>query len=405
MQDCLKVVVTGEVDSGKSTLIGRFLYETDSLSQGAIEEIEDISQRLGKDFEFAYLLDSLEEERKDQLTIDTTQAFCKTKRGKELVFIDVPGHQELLKNMLCGSSYADVAILIVDVQKSMEEQTKRHAFILKFLGIEQIILVLNKMDLVGFDEGASKKIEEDIAKFFKKIEIQPRYFIPLSARQGDNLVRRSKKMGWYKGLSLGEVLNNCFKNFKKKRNGKFRFPIQDIYSLNGEKVAVGEIMSGRVKKGDRVNILPINKECKVKTIKVFNKKKTVAKAPDSVGFILDDMNNLMRGQVICKPELPWVNSEILTRIFCIHPLNIKDNLRLQCATQEVPAQIKQINGVWDTVNLKPLFKEGILEKTNFAEAIIVTEKPVVVERFEGLNNLGRFVLKNNKEICAVGIII
>lgn len=402
MQEQLNVVVTGEVDSGKSTLIGRFLYEMGSLSQGAIDEIGNVCQRLGGDFEFAYLLDSFEEERGSQLTIDTTQVFCKAKRGKEFVFIDVPGHQELLKNMLCGSSYADIAVLVVDVQKSIEEQTKRHAFILKFLGIKQIILALNKMDSINFDEDNFERVKERIAAFFKKLEILPKYFIPISAKQGENLIKKSRKMPWYKGLSLIDELNTCF---RKKRNGDFRFPIQDIYNLNGEKVAVGEIIIGKIKRGEEVRVLPLNKERRVKTIKVFNKNTSIAKAPESIGLMLDEMNDLRRGQVICKERLPKVTTEILTKIFCVHPLNIKESMRFKCATQETRAKIKQMNGVWDTVNLEPKSKEGPLEKSDLAEAIIITEGPVVIERFRGLNSLGRFVLQSDGDINAVGIIL
>jgi len=173
MQDYLNIVVTGEIDSGKTTLIGRFLYDMGSLSQGVIEEIEDVCRRLGNGFEFAYILDSLEEERRNQLTIDTTQVFCKTKKGKRFIFIDVPGHQELLMNMLCGSSYADIAILTIDVRKSIEKQTKRHMFILKFLGVEQVIIAVNKMDLVGFDETVYERAKERIAAFFKKYRLNP----------------------------------------------------------------------------------------------------------------------------------------------------------------------------------------------------------------------------------------
>lgn len=402
MQEQLNVVVTGEVDSGKSTLVGRFLYEMGSLSQGVIEEIENVCQRLDRDFEFAYLLDSFEEERKNQLTIDTTQAFCKTKGGKEFVFIDVPGHQELIKNMLCGSSYADMAILVVDVQKSIEQQTKRHAFILKLLGIEQIILVLNKMDLIGFNEVVFNTVKEEITACFKKIQLQSKYFIPISAKQGENLLKKSIKMPWYKGLSLIEALNLYF---KKKMNVGFRLPIQDIYNLNGRKVAVGEIISGKIKKGEKVNILPLNKECEVKEIKVFNKNRRLARAPENIGLTLNDMDGLMRGQVICKPRLPKVKAEILTQVFCVHSLNIKERFKFRCATQETTVQIRQINRIWDTATLEPKSKEGIiLEQTDFVEAIITTENPIVVERFEGSNNLGRFVLKSDTEISAVGII-
>ncbi len=402
MGDYLKVVVTGEVDSGKSTLIGRFLYEMGSLSQGAIEEIKNACQRLDTGFEFAYLLDSFEEERRNQLTIDTTQAFCKNKKGRGFIFIDVPGHQELLKNMLSGSSYADIAILVVDAQKSIEEQTRRHAFILRFLGIEQIILVLNKMDSVNFDEDAFKKIKEKTTEFLKKIAIEPEYFIPISAKQGENLCRKSKSMPWHKGLSLLEVLNT---SFEKKVDGDFRFPIQDIYNLNGEKVAVGEIISGKIRKGEKVKILPPNKERSVKTIMVFNKNKSVAAAPESIGLVLDEMNDLRRGEVICKPRLPLANKEIIAKLFCICPINIKENLVFRCATQETPAQIRKIIGVWDTASLEPKFKEDLLGETDVAEIAMVTESPVVVEKYKGSNRLGRFVLKSNREICAVGIIL
>jgi len=403
MQDYLKVVVTGEVDSGKSTLIGRFLYEAGSVSKEKIEEIDKACQRLDTDFEFAYLLDSFEEERRGRLTIDTTQAFCKTKRGKELIFIDVPGHRELLKNMLCGASYADVAILVVDVQKSVEEQTKRHAFILKFLGIEQIILALNKMDSVGFNKNIFEEMKEETRTVFRKKEINIRYFVPISAKEGENLVKRSGKMSWHKGFSLIQALNKCL---KKKRNSDFRFPIQDIYNLDGNKVAVGEIISGKIKKGEKVNIVSLNKECRIKEIKVFKENKRLAEAPESIGLLLDDMDGLRRGQVICKPELPELNTEITARIYCIHPLHTRESVRFKCSTQGTPARIKRISAIWDTASLEPRTRKDILEENDFAEVIIVAEDAIVVESSKKLNSLGRFVLQNNnKEICAVGIII
>lgn len=377
--------MTGEVDSGKSTLIGRFLYETGSLSQGVIEEIENVCQRLGRDFEFAYLLDSFEEERKNQLTIDTTQAFCNAKRGKGFIFIDVPGHQELLKNMLCGSSYADIAIVVVDVQKSIEQQTERHVLVLKFLGIDQIILALNKMDLAEFNEDTFNKVKEDTRALFEKIDIQAKYFIPVSAKQGDNLCRKSEKMSWYKGLSLLEALNI---RPARNRNGSFRFPIQDIYKLNGEDAAVGEIISGKIKRDEKVNVLPLNKECRIKAIRAFHKNRLSAKAPESVGLVLEDMENIKRGIVLCKEGLPQIKNEFLTKIFCLYPLKRGDKPKFRCATQEVSCEIKEINTLWDMVS----------------EAVIFTAYPVAVEKFAGFNSLGRFVLKNDREICAIGII-
>ncbi len=401
MEDYLKIVVVGEVDSGKSTLIGRFLYEMGSLSEGAIEEIESVSRRLGGDLEFAYLLDSLEEERSNQLTIDTTEAFCKTKKGRQFIFIDVPGHKELLKNMLCGSSYADIAILVVDVQKSIEDQTRRHAFILKFLGIEQIILVLNKMDRVSFSESIFNKVRENIIEFLKKIGLQPKHFIPVSAKQGESLLKKSKKMAWYKGLPLAEALNVYM---KRERNGDLRFPIQDIYTINNERIAVGKVISGKIKRGEKVRVLPLNKEYIVKKIKIFNGDKSIAMAPESIGLILGEMDGLSRGQIICNGRTLEIKTEILARIFCLRPLNIKENLKFRCATQESYAQIKRIKGVWDSASLEPKPVKNILEETDIAEAVIGIESPAAVEHFEGLNALGRFVLKDNKDICVVGVI-
>jgi len=399
MEEKLKIVVVGNVDAGKSTLIGRFLYDSGALYKDVVEEI---NQKLLDDFEFAYLLDSLEEERKNQLTIDTTQAFCKTKKGREFIFIDTPGHQELIKNMLCGSSYADIAILVVDMQRSIAEQTKRHVFILKFLGIREIIIVLNKMDSIGFNEAIFKEIKNEVAKFLKKLQLQPKYFIPTSAKQGDNLLKMSKKMAWYKGLPLVEALNAYF---KKKNKRPFCFPIQDIYGINKEKVAVGKIISGEVKKGDKVNISPLNKECKVRAIKVFDKDRSFAGAPESIGLIFDDMNDLKRGQIICKSRLPRVSSNILAKILCIQPLNINENLVFKCLTQETLARISKISRIWDMVSLESRIGEGALRENDVAEVNIVTDNPVSSESFEGLNSLGRFVLENNKEICAAGIIL
>jgi bifunctional enzyme CysN/CysC len=401
MENILKVVVAGDVDSGKSTLIGRFLYALGTLSQGAIEEIEEVCQRLKGNFEFAYLLDSFEEERRNRLTIDTTQAFCKTKSGKQFVFIDVPGHKELLKNMLCGSSYADMAILVVDVLGAIEQQTKRHAFILKFLGIKQIIVVVNKMDLVNFDGIIFNRVKAKVSGYFQKIQLKPKYFVPISAIQGENLLEMSKKMDWYKGLSLVKALNTCFR--KKNKEG-LRFSIQDIYNINKEKVVVGSIVSGKIKKGEKVTILPLNKECKIKAIKVFNKNKSAARAPEGIGLVLNNMDGLERGQIICKPRLPMARKEILTKIFCVRPLNVKENFSFRCLTQETPARLSQIIGIWDIASLEPKSKDDILKEADFAEVIIVTENPVVVESFIGLNSLGRFVLLDSSEICAVGII-
>ena len=401
MAKYLNIVVSGEVDAGKSTLIGRFLYDMDFLAQGAMEEVNDSCRKLDRNFEFAYLLDSFEEERENQLTIDTTQIICKSRKGNNFVFIDVPGHRELIKNMLSGSSYADIAILVVDASKSIEEQTKRHAFILKFLGIERIIPVLNKMDLVGYGREKYEQLTKELGDFLQGKDIKSRHFIPVSAKDGENLIRKSRKMHWYKGLSLLEALNS---GFVKKSDSDTRFIIQDIYSRNGKKTAIGRIISGNIKKADMVRVLPINKEMRVKKIVVFNKNKFSAFAPESIGLELDEMASLARGQVLSKGRPPELRSEIPARIFCVRKLDTSLPLKFKCAAQESPARISQVFEVRDSLELESKIIRDCLEENDVAKVVISTERPLVVEKYKFAGSLGRFVLMYDSDIYAIGII-
>ncbi|OGX16506.1 MAG: hypothetical protein A2166_05180 [Omnitrophica WOR_2 bacterium RBG_13_41_10] len=211
----------------------------------------------------------------------------------------------------------------------------------------------------------------------------------------------SKNMAWYKGLTLADAINT---RFKIKDKGPFRLPIQDIYGINKKKVAVGKIISGRVRKGERVAILPLNKISRIKRIMVFDKNRHSAYAPESVGLILDDMADLGRGQIICKPELPRVDRNIVAKIFCVQALDINKSFTFKSLTQKTTARISQIMSVWDIASLEPGSRQGNLEQTDVAEVAIDTKNPVAVERFEGFNNLGRFILENDTEICAIGMI-
>ncbi len=405
MKNCLNIVVTGNVDSGKSTLIGRFLHDTGSLYEGAVEEIKDFCQNRGIDFEYAYLLDSLEEEWKGKLTMDTTQVFVKSFNFEEFVFIDVPGHKELLKNMLCGSSYADIALLVIDMQKPIGEQTKRHAFILKFLGIENVILVFNKMDTCGFSKDVFCGVRDMATGLFKEIGLQTLCSIPVSAKDGINLVEASKqKTPWYEGGALLSL----FRNFIVKGNKEewLRFPVQDIYIHGGKKIAVGEISSGKIKRGEKVFILPLNTEHKISAILKFDKNRSSARAPESIGLILDNMDDLKRGQVICKERLPFTGKSLKAKIFCVSSIQEKGPLILKCATQKVKVGIKEISRVWDTNSLELKRPKGSLEETDIAELALCAENTIVTDKFGSRSRLGRFILENNKnEICAIGIVL
>lgn len=398
MSQMLNIAVTGDVDSGKSTLIGRLLHESGSAARTEVSSAKAASG----DFEFAYLLDSLKEERSGKLTIDTTQAFCTSKKGRELVFIDVPGHRELFKNMLTGSSYADIAIFVVDMARPLSQQDKRHIFILKFLGVEDMIFVFNKMDAVNFNEELFLGVKNDVSELLAgNIGVTPRHFIPISARLGENLVNNSKNMPWYRGLSLFDALD-AFRN--NETAAAFRFIVQDNYAHGPKTVAAGRIISGSVKKGEQVVVLPRNQQRRVCRIKILGRDKNFARAPENVGLVLDDMNGISRGQVLCKAPLPEVRHEIRARVFCVRPLGVMEDSVLKCLTQQSTARIRHAHRIWDMEDLGLKRAQDRLEANSFSEVDIITDEPVVVEKFGRAISLGRFIIENNKDIQAVGAI-
>ncbi len=401
MHNLVKIVVAGDVDSGKSTLIGRYLYESGSLTQRAMEDIKQICNNLERDFEFAYLLDGFQEEREKELTIDTTQCFCRSGKNKNIVFIDVPGHRELLKNMLSGASCADTAILTIDINKSVKDQTKRHAFILKFLGISKIITVINKMDAACFNETAFLETKQQIFQVFKNLGAEFNECVPISANKGDNLLKRSKEMPWYRGKLLREILESIK---IKKNTGSFRFLIQDTYENKSGPVAAGIIISGSIKTKDKVFILPAQKESRIKTIKYFDKNLRSAHGPLAIGIILEDKNTLKRGQILSDNQLPIITETIPGKIICIRDIDLNTNLSIRCAVQQTKVKIDKINCVWDTINLIP--KNGPLKKNDLAQVILKTKDKIVVEKYNSDNSLGRFVLLDNQErIAAIGTIL
>ena len=401
MHNYIKIVVAGDVNSGKSTLIGRYLYESGSLCQGVMENISQTCRNLNRDFEFAYLLDSFEEERKEELTIDTTQCFCKLNKNKSIIFIDVPGHQELLKNMLSGTSYASLAVLVIDISRSVMDQTKRHAFILKFLGISKIIIAINKIDAVNFNEDIFLKTKKQISRDFKNLGIEFIACVPVSAKNGDNLLRKSKDTPWYKAEPLSVILD---KIETKKDGNNFRFLVQDVFKTAEGKLAAGIIISGGIKNGEKIFVLPEKEESSIKLIKYSTENINSAKAPLAVGIILKDNINLKRGQILSDCHRPLVTRTITGKIICIRNIKLNSNLKFCCTVQQAKVKIKQINHVRDTVNLLP--KKGLPEQNDVAEVILETSGEVVVEKYNGDNSLGRFVLLDSQgKISAIGIIL
>jgi len=403
----MNLVIVGHVDHGKSTLIGRLLFDTNSLPDGKIEELKKTCKDLGNDLEFAFIMDSLQEEVEQGITIDTTQTFFKTAK-RDYTIIDAPGHKEFVKNMITGASQAETAILIIDVNEGVKEQTKRHAYILSMLGINQLIVVLNKMDLVDYNEKRFNEVKTAALDFLDNLKIKPLYVIPIVAKDGDNVTKSSDKMKWYPGKTLLQSLDS-FQVAGSLTNRSLRMPVQDIYEINNNFILVGCVEAGKLKPDDEVIILPSNKTVKIKSIESFLADKKEAEAGESIGITLNHPILIKRGDIICKKnDLAVVANRFPANIFWMskNKINVRDKIILKLATQKTECVIEEIKQKIDSSSLELLEEHAKeLKEMEIGSVIIKTLKPIVIEEFSNVPGLGRFVLMQNSEICAGGIII
>ena len=264
----LNLVIVGHVDHGKSTLVGRLLADSDSLPDGKLESIRDICKSQGKDFEYAFLLDALEEEQDQGITIDSARVFFATDK-RDVIIIDAPGHVEFLKNMISGAARAEAAILLIDAHEGVQENSRRHGYLLGMLGIRQVTVAVNKMDLVDYDQQTYDRIEAEYRAFLGTCGVVPRRFVPISAREGDNIATKSSVMPWYTGPTILEAVD-LFHKEPPPENQPLRLPVQDVYKFNREgddrRIIAGRIEAGEVKVGDEVIFLPSGKRSAIASI-------------------------------------------------------------------------------------------------------------------------------------------
>ncbi len=402
----LKFVIVGHVDHGKSTLIGRLLYDIDSLPPDKIDEVKKTSRDLGRKTEFAYLLDHLEEERQQGITIDTTQVFFKTDK-RQYVIIDVPGHVEFVKNMITGASQAEAAVLIIDAVEGVREQTRRHAYLLSLLGLNQVIVVLNKMDLVDFNEESFKELTRQVEKFLNSINIKPVFYIPICAIDGDNIARKSSRMDWYKGLSFLKSLD-VLKTKGSSEDKALIFPVQDVYKIDDKRIVAGRMEAGILEKGCTIKILPGGQITKVKSIEKYLERKDTAFAGESIGITLEDPSFSNHGDVICSPgKEPFLSDTFSANIFWMSKKDFEKGQRLtiRCATQETTCKIEKIKKRINSSTLEIIQEDAeTLRDLEVAEAIIKTKRPIAIKTFGDVQELGRFVLMRDENICGGGII-
>jgi len=405
-REALKLVLVGSIDHGKSTLIGRLFYDTDCLPEGKMEEIRAASEAEGRDLEFGFIMDHLREERQRGVTIDTAQAFFSTDL-RDYVIIDAPGHKEFLKNMITGASQAEVAVLICSAFEGVEEQTRRHAYVLKLLGLEQTIIAYNKMDLVGYDRHRFEQVRADMQEFLRRIDVRPALEIPVSAKLGDNVARRSENMSWYDGPTVLEGLDRFEKGLAPS-DKPVRFPIQDVYELEGEQVAVGRVESGLLRRNAQLLFLPASRTRTVASIRKFGEPDLPeAGWGECVGVVFDS-DGVRRGEVGCPPEAPArLVSSFEASVFWLarEPLRSHEELTLRCSTQSRACRVAAIRERVDSSTLAHLeHSASTLRETEVGELTITTDSPIVLESFADVPELGRFVLMRGHDVVAGGIV-
>ncbi len=409
LKEKLNFVIVGHVDHGKSTLIGRLFYDTGSLPADKVAEIEKISKELGRDIEFAFMMDHLQEERDQGITIDTAQAFFHTDK-RDYVIIDAPGHVEFTKNMITGASQAQAAILIVDAEEGVREQTRRHAYLLSMLGVKQVAVVINKMDMdsVKYSQKRFDQVVAELLEFCEPLGIKPMHIVPISAKDGDNIAKKSTHLDWYTGPIVLEVLDD-FVVPSKPSDKPMRFPIQDVYKIDKKRILAGRIESGTITSGQEVIFLPSASRSKITSIeKYLSPPLESASAGDSIGVTLEDSLFVERGQIAYPADShPQIKDTFKASLFWMSrkPMAIDEKLRIKCATQEISIKECKIHRRINSSTLE-VIEENATELANneIAEMTITAKSPIVVESFSDFPELGRFVVVRGHDIVAGGII-
>jgi len=404
----LKVVFVGHVDHGKSTLIGRILHDTGSLPEGKVEEIKKACAAEGMEFEFAFLLDALLEEQKQNVTIDTTEIPFRTPR-RQYAIIDAPGHKEFLKNMITGASRADAAILVISADEGVREQSRRHAYLLSMLGIKHLIVVVNKMDLVDYSEKRFREIEQEYRKFLRELGLDARTFIPASAKEGENVARASMKMKWYCAASVLEALD-LLEPQQRDTDLPLRFCVQDVYRFDGRRIIAGRVETGTLKVGDQLVFSPANKSSVVAAVEGWNAPENngPAVAGDSIGISLSEQIFVERGYVAShENETPIETNRFHADLFWIvrEPLRVGHLYSLRLATQNVKCEVVSIERVMDSSTLESKVDgREQLERNEIGRLTIQTRGRLVIDNHDRIPNLGRFVIIDDGQICGGGTI-
>ncbi|MBT7241625.1 MAG: translation elongation factor EF-1 subunit alpha [Candidatus Diapherotrites archaeon] len=413
-KDLINVVFIGHVDHGKSTTVGRLLYDGGALTEQEYRKLEEIAKEKGKGtFAFAYAMDNLKEERERGVTIDVSYKRFDAKKH-QFTIIDAPGHRDFVKNMITGTSQADAAVLVVAAKEGPQPQTKEHAFLAQVMGIKQVVVAINKMDEINYDEANFKKVAEEMKKMllgigYKEDNLK---FVPISAWKGDNVAKATDNTKWFDGKTLIDTLDDL-EAPPSPIDKSLRIPVQDVYNIKGVgAIPVGRVETGSVKPGDQVIVMPSGKTGEMKSMEEHHTQLTEAKPGNNIGFSIrglgaDDIN---RGDVIGPvKDPPTVVTEFTAQIVVLnHPTAIPvgytpvfhlHTAQLSMTVTEIQKKLDPKTGGVAEENPKFL-------KTGDAAVVkIKPTKPICAEKFADFPQLGRFAIRDMGQTVAAGVIL
>jgi len=411
-RETFNVVIVGHVDHGKSTVVGRLLADTDALPLGKLDAVRRECERTGKPFEYAFLLDALSDEQDQGITIDTARCFFKSAR-RDYIIIDAPGHIEFLKNMISGAARAEAAVLVIDAKEGVRENSRRHGYILSMLGIRQVVVCVNKMDLVNYDQAHFRAIEKEYRGFLEGIgAVSPRAFVPISAMNGVNLAKRgAKETAWYDGPTLLELLD-ALPKAPSKVDQPLRMPLQAVYKFtkhgDDRRIFAGRIEAGKASIGDKVVFSPSNKVSTIKTIEGFNTApRNSIDAGWSTGFTLTEEIYVTRGEVMSHAEkAPSVSTRVRANMIWLgkKPFASDRDYKLKLGTTAVPVKLHKINKVIDASELNHTLEKKEVGRHDVADVILEAPQPIAFDLSADCEATGRFVIVDGYDVAGGGII-
>ncbi|HNY28913.1 MAG TPA: GTP-binding protein, partial [Candidatus Sumerlaeota bacterium] len=407
----MSIVIAGHVDHGKSTVMGRLLADTGSLPMGKLDQVRALCERNSKPFEYAFLLDALKDEMSQGITIDAARVFFKTAQ-RDYLILDAPGHIEFLKNMITGASRAEAALLVIDAEEGVRENSRRHGYMLSLLGVRQLAVVVNKMDLVEYSESAFNAIAENYTAFLKEVGVEARFIIPASGRFGDNIAQPGGNMAWYTGPTVLEALDR-FEKEPPALDQPLRLPVQDVYKFTkaGDKrrLVVGTVDSGIVEVGDELVFFPSGKRSRVASIEAFNRPSlTRAGAGEATALTLDEQIYVTRGELACRASepAPKVATRVRASLFWMgrEPLQVGREYLLKMGGARTPVWVEKILRVIDASDLSVSQESDRVERHAVAECILRTRRAVAFDPAEDNARTSRFVIVDQYEIRGGGIL-